>query len=92
MAHVRTAKPDPEGLDKNAKIKIAVASVVMLVALVLIANQMGWITLWGGPVSAESVTAPKTPEEKQKQQVLKQQAQQEAEVQARRPGTIKAGE
>lgn len=92
MAYVRSSKPAKEGLDKNAKIKLAVAGVVLLVAIVMIANSMGWITLWGGPVPAEAVMAPATPEEKQKRQVEVQQAKQEAEAAAKRPGTIKAGE
>jgi hypothetical protein len=87
----RSPKTEEKGLDKAAKIKIAVASVVLLVAFVMIANTAGWISLWGGerPLPPEP---PMTPQQQEARQQEIKRAQEQVEIDAKRPGVIRAGE
>jgi hypothetical protein len=90
----QTSKPrqSAEGLDKTAKIKVTVAGVILVLAILMIANSMGWISLFGSGASPVVDEPPLTAEQQEVRKVQIQQAKEEIEAGAKRPGTITAGE
>ncbi|MGD9689853.1 MAG: hypothetical protein AB7K52_09400 [Phycisphaerales bacterium] len=76
-----------QGLDSSAKLKLALA-----IGLLVIAGAYFAYSTFGGSGPEPVVETPMTPEEVQKREVEIQEAKAAAEEIKKRPGTVEAGE
>ncbi len=77
-----------EGLTQNDKIKIGVAGGVFLIAVVFIAQSMGWITLWGDSTTKQ-VEKPPTPQQAEERKKIIKQIEQDKIETSKAPNAVK---